>query len=96
MSPAVGQTVQSITVSAEPDVRPEPSVCAAVVTDVHSPGCVSLTVFPGPYPNTEFFTPEEIIAGIAHRTSVSLGEDVGCWRNLPPPKGFDAAAGIGG
>lgn len=86
MSPTVGMPIQAITISAEPDIRPEPATCAAIVTDVHGTDCVSLVVFPGPYPDTEFFTPAEIQAGIAHRTSVSRGEAVGCWRNLPPPR----------
>ena len=83
MSPAVGQPVQYITLCPEVGVRPEPGVCAAVVSEVHNPHCVSLTVFPGTSSNAEIFSAEEIKAGIAHRTSVNRGQVKGYWRPIP-------------
>ena len=83
MAPAVGQPVQCVTLCAEAGVRSEPGVCAAVVNHVYDPHTVGLTVFPGPDPNTEFFSAEEIAAGIAHRTSVVRGQLSGHWRPIP-------------
>ncbi len=85
MSPSVGQPVQCVTLSAVAGVRSEPGVSAAIVSHVHDSHTVGLTVFPGPDPSTEFFTSEEIMNGIAHRTSVVRGQLEGHWRPIPEP-----------
>lgn len=85
MAPTVGQSVQSITLSAGGEGNSEPGVCAAVVNNVHSEDCVDLTIFPGPWANKDFFSTAEIAAGIAVRTSAVRGLEIGGWRTLPNP-----------
>lgn len=79
----VGQNVQYITGTVTGEA---PTVTAAVITDVCGPDTMGLTVFPGPAADTAAFSKSEINAGIAQRTLVVRGKDVGCWRPIPAPR----------